>query len=187
MCTTRVVTGCGYPQISAIQEIRAVTHRPIIADGGIKSSGDVAKALAAGADLVMLGGLLAGTDETPGEIVNEHQHKVDLVNLVAKPTSLYQDNYFIHPSTSLYKKYRGSASKESYEVQGKIASHRSPEGVSTLVPYKGPVANVVQQIEAGLKSAMSYVGARHLERFKETAKLIQISQAGYREGEAHGK
>lgn len=157
MCTTRVVTGCGYPQISAIQEIKTVTHRPIIADGGIKSSGDIAKALAAGADLVMLGGMLAGTDETPGNIFGGG------------------------------KVYRGSASKESYEVQGKVATHRTPEGEATIVPNKGSVVTVIQQIEAGLKSSMSYVGTRHLEAFKESAKLVQISQAGYREGEAHGK
>lgn len=180
MCTTRLVTGCGYPQISAIQEIRSeLPHRQIIADGGIKSTGDIAKALVAGADLVMIGGMLAGSEETPGDIYSE------LGFNLSRSDRSYTEEAIAYKNA--YKKYRGSASKESYEAQGKVADHRTPEGEATLIPYKGPVANVIQQIQAGLQSAMSYVGCSNISDFKRCAELVQISQAGYREGEAHGK
>lgn len=169
MCTTREVTGCGYPQLSAIMEIAEVTKKTgltIIADGGMKTSGDIAKALAAGAHMVMLGSMLSGTDETPGE------------------KRFYCEPGANHVTTS--KRYRGSASNESYEAQGKASSWRTAEGEATWVESKGPVGHVLQQIEAGLKSALSYVGARNLEEFHNNAEFVQITNAGIMEGKAHG-
>lgn len=168
-CLTRVVTGCGVPTLASILDCASVGV-DIIADGGIRNSGDFAKAMAAGASAVMLGGLLAGTDEAPGEFVNDSGY----------PISKY-DNM------KAYKKYRGSASLESYEVQGKVATHRTPEGASFLVPYKGPVRNVLQELESGLRSAMSYVGASTIVEFQENTSFIQVTNGGYLEGKAHGK
>ena len=174
MCTTRIVTGCGIPTLSSVLDCVS-TGFPIIADGGIRNSGDICKALAAGAIAVMLGGMLAGTDETPGEIVTYHGES-------------YEKNPTVYgiPNTK-YKKYRGSASKESYEVQGKTASHRTAEGESTLIVCKGPVSDVLAQIEAGIRSSMAYVGAKTLTEFRERAKFIQVSQNSVREGQPHGK
>lgn len=160
-CLTRVVTGCGLPTFASVVDC-ASTGLPIIADGGCKNSGDIAKALAAGASAVMLGGMLAGTDETPGDMIYD--------NTVPQG-----------------KKYRGSASTESYESQGKIASHRSYEGDSFIVPYKGPVKNVIEQISGGLRSALSYVGASNLTEFRERAEFAEITGAGISENGAHGK
>ncbi|CAM6005511.1 unnamed protein product [Sphagnum balticum] len=175
-CTTRVKTGVGYPQINAIWEIAHETQIPIIADGGMKASGDIAKAFAAGASMAMLGSLLAGTDEAPGEIVYTSvadAREFDGLDLVGQKTA--------------FKKYRGSASKESYESQGKNAAHRTAEGESFMVPYKGPVKEVLQDIEGGLRSAFTYVGARNLKEFQEKAKFVEITNAGYSEGLPHGK
>lgn len=160
LCSTRVVTGCGLPTLESILEFtRHDDINPIIiADGGIKNSGDIAKALAAGADAVMIGGLLAGTDETPGRIESDGT-----------------------------KKYRGSASNESYMVQGKVDNHRTPEGESTWVPYKGSTESVIQGLKAGLQSAMSYVGVRTIEDFKSNAKLVQVTANGHAESKPHGK
>jgi IMP dehydrogenase len=169
MCTTRVVTGCGRSTLASILDCNRL-DTPLIADGGFRTSGDIAKALAAGASAVMLGGMLAGTDESPGETIYEKIH-VGLGHYESVPKS---------------KKYRGSASKESYESQGKSADHRTTEGVATTVAYKGPVAGVMQQIRAGLLSAFSYVGASNQEEFQERAKLVQISNSTKVESSAHG-
>lgn len=169
MCTTRVVTGCGMPTFASILDC-AKTRRPIVADGGMRNSGDIAKALAAGAHAVMLGGLLAGTEETPGKPIYEYINYGEF-NIKGDPIS---------------KQYRGSASKESYEIQGKTASHRAPEGESTFVDYKGPVQNVVEELIAGVRSAMSYVGAENLQEFREKARFIRVTNAGSAESRAHG-
>lgn len=164
-CTTRIKTGCGIPQLSAIQEIAQNYQGLIIADGGCRTPGDVAKALAAGADLVMLGGMLAGTEETPGDIVDG-----------------------LKPDWSQkYKQYRGSASKESYEAQGKDQKYIATEGESFTVPYKGSVQEILQDIEGGLRSALTYVGARNLREFRERAEFIRVSASTVRENGAHGK
>ncbi|MCL2566880.1 MAG: guanosine monophosphate reductase [Alphaproteobacteria bacterium] len=158
-CLTRVQTGCGIPQLSAVIDCVKINPKvAIISDGGKKSPGDIAKALAVGAKCVMLGSMLAGVDEGPGDIID-----------------------------SLYKQYRGSASQESYEVQGKIAKWRTFEGDSFLVPYKGSVADVLQNISGGLRSAFSYVGAKNLAEFQEKAELIEISTSTIKENSAHGK
>ena len=157
LCTTRIVTGCGLPTLASILDCRT-TGRTLIADGGIKNSGDIVKALAAGASAVMIGGLLSGTDETPGETVDGG-----------------------------YKVYRGSASEESYKAQNKQASHRTPEGERTLVKSKGSARDVVNNLVAGLKSGMSYVNASNLSELKEKAKFYKITNSGARESHAHGK
>lgn len=168
-CTTRIKTGVGVPQLSAIMDIRAAYSGLVIGDGGCRSAGDVVKAIAAGADLVMLGGMLAGTDETPG-VVEEYTGVGENVF----------DSY-------KFKIYRGSASKESYEAQGKTQSYVTPEGESFTVPYKGPVSAVLQDIEGGLRSAYSYVGASNTKEFRENATFVKITGNGVLENGAHGK
>lgn len=161
VCTTRTVAGVGVPQWSAILECASIREEfpdvAIIADGGIRNSGDVAKALAAGADVVMLGNMLAGTDEAPGEIVEPGG-------------KIYFDGKgggtFTAPK---YKRYRGQASF------GSNGERYVKEGIEGLVPYKGPVADVIHQIKAGLQSSMSYVGARNLEEFRTKTKFVEVS------------
>jgi len=163
-CTTRLKTGVGVPQLSAIKEIK--TRFPsfkLIADGGCKTPGDVAKCLAAGASMVMLGGMLAGTEESPGKVVALQSGK-------------------------LVKRYRGSASMESYEVQNKVSPGiRAAEGEAFYVPYKGPAKLILNDIEGGLRSAFSYVGARNLNEFQKNAEFIRVSTNTLLENKAHGK
>lgn len=167
-CTTRIKTGVGVPQLSAIQDVAVAlgtlkTKPLLVADGGMRTSGDIAKALAGGADLVMLGGMLAGTDETPGESM-EHPH-----------------------TGGIYKTYRGSASKSSYVDQGKDESWRSAEGEEMRVRCKGPVKAILEDIEGGLRSALTYVGAKNLKEFKEKAEFVRVSTNSVKENSAHGK
>jgi IMP dehydrogenase len=160
LCTTRIVTGCGLPTLASVQDC-ARTNAPIIADGGIRNSGDIVKALAAGASAVMVGSLLSGTEETPGEVVLSNNQ--------------------------MYKKYRGSASLESYGVQGKVASHRAPEGEATLVRYKGKVEDIIQNLMGGLRSGMSYVGASTIEELQKNVQFVRITDSGKSESRAHAK
>jgi IMP dehydrogenase len=172
ICTTRVVAGVGVPQISAIYEVAAVAGAegvPVVADGGITSSGDVAKAVAAGADAVMLGGMLAGTDETPGDVV------------------LAQGERF--------KEYRGMGSlgamkargfsKDRY-FQGDVEDVEKliPEGIEGRVAYKGPLQQVVHQLVGGLRQAMGYCGAATIDEMKR-ARFVRITAAGLRESHPH--
>jgi IMP dehydrogenase len=171
ICTTRVVAGVGVPQLTAIMdavEVAKQANTPVIADGGIKYSGDLAKALAAGADCAMIGSLLAGTDETPGEV-------------------------FLYQGRS-YKTYRGMGSVSAmargsadryFQQEIKDTLKLVPEGVEGQVPYKGPVANVVHQLVGGLRAAMGYVGARNLAEFHDKAQFVRISGAGLRESHVH--
>jgi IMP dehydrogenase len=171
ICTTRVVAGVGVPQLTAIMDAVGVakqTNTPVIADGGIKYSGDLAKALAAGADCAMVGSLLAGTDETPGEV-------------------------FLYQGRS-YKTYRGMGSVGAmargsadryFQQEIKDTLKLVPEGVEGQVPYKGPVANVVHQLVGGLRAAMGYVGADNLAEFHDKAEFVRISGAGLRESHVH--
>jgi IMP dehydrogenase len=159
-CSTRVKTGVGVPQLSAILDcVRC--RLPVVSNGGCKTPGDIAKALAAGASAVILGGMLAGTDEAPGQVETVDGKR--------------------------FKKYRGSASAESYAVQNKLADWRTAEGESMLLPYKGSVRGVLQDIEGGLRSSFTYVGASNLVEFQRRAELIQISTSSVRESGAHGK
>ena len=171
ICTTRIVTGVGVPQITAIMDCVAVARKkniPVIADGGIKFSGDIVKALAAGADSVMIGGLFAGTDESPGETV------------------LYQGR--------TYKMYRGMGSIEAMKkgskdryFQDDVESELKlvPEGIEGRVPHKGPVSSSIFQLIGGLKSGMGYCGCRTISELRKNAKLVRISIAGLRESHVH--
>jgi len=170
ICTTRIVAGAGVPQITAIRECYEIARKsrvPIIADGGVKYSGDITKALAVGAHAVMIGSLFAGTDESPGEIV------------------LFQGRS--------YKVYRGMGSigameqgaKDRYFQSGVKSSKLVPEGVEGRVPYKGPVAQSVHQLIGGLRSGMGYCGCRSLDELRKKARLIRITSAGLRESHVH--
>jgi IMP dehydrogenase len=171
ICTTRIVAGVGVPQLTAIMdavEEARKTNTPVIADGGIKYSGDLAKAIAAGGDCVMIGSLLAGTDETPGEV-------------------------FLYQGRS-YKTYRGMGSVTAmargsadryFQQEIKDTLKLVPEGVEGQVPYKGPVANVVHQLMGGLRAAMGYVGAGTIADFHDKAQFVRISSAGLRESHVH--
>ncbi len=173
ICTTRVVAGVGVPQVTAVFDVAEVAIRygiPVIADGGITSSGDVAKAIAAGADTVMLGSMLAGTDESPGDVI------------------LVQGERF--------KEYRGmgslgamkarSFSKDRY-FQGDVedVDKLVPEGIEGRVPYKGPVAPIVYQLVGGLRQAMGYCGASTIESLKTESRFVRITGAGLRESHPH--
>ena len=171
ICTTRIVAGVGVPQLTAIMDAVEVAHKsaiPVIADGGIKYSGDLAKALAAGADCAMVGSLLAGTDETPGEV-------------------------FLYQGRS-YKTYRGMGSVSAmargsadryFQQDIKDTLKLVPEGVEGQVPYKGAVATVLHQLAGGLRAAMGYVGAKDLQELHEKAEFVRISGAGMRESHVH--
>jgi len=170
ICTTRVVTGAGVPQITAILECsRAAkgTGVPLIADGGIKFSGDITKAIAAGASTVMIGGLFAGTEESPGE------------------TILYQGRTFksYRGMGSLGAMEAGSADRYSQECadRGKTV----PEGIEGQVPYKGPLAALVDQLVGGVRSGMGYCGVANLKELQEQSRFVRISQAGLRESHVH--
>ena len=171
ICTTRVIAGVGVPQLTAIAdavEAAKRTDTPVIADGGIKYSGDLAKALAAGADCAMVGSLLAGTDETPGEV-------------------------FLYQGRS-YKTYRGMGSVGAmargsadryFQQEIKDTLKLVPEGVEGQVPYKGPAGHVLHQLTGGLRAAMGYVGAKTLAEFHAKAEFMRISGAGLRESHVH--
>ncbi|MGB0036915.1 MAG: IMP dehydrogenase [Candidatus Acidiferrales bacterium] len=170
ICTTRVVTGAGVPQITAIMECYGAakgTGVPLIADGGIKFSGDITKAIAAGAATVMIGGLFAGTEESPGE------------------TILYQGRTF--------KSYRGmgsigameAGSADRYSQEAAERGKSVPEGIEGQVPYKGPLSALVDQLVGGLRSGMGYCGASNLAELQEKSRFIRISQAGLRESHVH--
>jgi IMP dehydrogenase len=171
ICTTRIVAGVGVPQLTAIMDTVAVAHKagiPVVADGGIKYSGDLAKAIAAGADVAMVGSLLAGTEESPGEVF------------------LYQGRSYkgYRGMGSLGAMARGSADRY-FQAEVKDALKLVPEGVEGQVPYKGPVGTVVHQIIGGLRAAMGYTGCKTISDFHERAKFVRITGAGLRESHVH--
>ena len=171
ICTTRVVAGVGVPQLYAISEVFKVAKKnkiPVIADGGIKFSGDIAKAIAVGADAIMVGSLFAGTDESPGEV-------------------------FLSEGRS-YKSYRGmgsigamgQGSADRYFQEDIMDSKKLvPEGVEGRVPYKGPVSKVIEQLVGGLKAAMGYTGNKTINEMKKNTKLVNITSAGLNESHVH--
>lgn len=184
VCSTRIVTGCGAPTFGSVLDCVSAGF-DIIADGGIRSSGDIAKCLGAGAKAVMIGSLLAGTDETPGESVwLRHEYKKVKYSDQKEffGTNLIDEQY----NDQRYKKYRGSASSESYQSQGKEARHRAPEGESHMVPYKGAALAILDQLEAGVRSAFTYVGASDLTSFRENAEFVEITSSGATESKPHG-
>lgn len=178
-CLTRVVTGCGLPTLASILDC-VQTKEIIIADGGIRNSGDCVKALASGASLIMMGKMLVGCDESPGEVYSSQNELASYTFHSNYPNKKYY-------GSSGYKKYRGSASSESYQVQGKTASHRAPEGDSFLVLYTGPVSEVLNNLSAGIKSGCSYVGASNLDELRENVEFVEVTSNGAKESGAHGK
>jgi len=168
ICTTRVVSGAGVPQITAIAECSRATRGsgvPLISDGGIKFSGDISKAIAAGADSVMLGGLLAGTEESPGE------------------TILYQGRTFksYRGMGSMGAMSQGASDRYSQEDSGKLV----PEGIEGRVPYKGPLADLVYQLVGGLRSGMGYCGSKTIQELQDHATFLRVTSAGLRESHVH--
>jgi IMP dehydrogenase len=166
-----MVAGVGVPQLSAIMDVRRVTEKkniPLIADGGIKFSGDFAKAIAAGAEVAMVGSLLAGTDESPGEVF------------------LYQGRSFkaYRGMGSVGAMARGSADRY-FQQDIKDALKLVPEGIEGQVPYKGPVGAVIHQLAGGLRAAMGYVGAKTLTELREKSQFVRITSAGLRESHVH--
>ncbi len=170
ICTTRIVAGVGVPQISAIDECAAEgakTGTPIIADGGIKYSGDVAKALAVGASAVMMGSALAGTEESPGEVILSHGRK--------------------------FKTYRGmgsigamtKGSTDRYFQEGTAADKLVPEGIEGMVPYRGSISDIIHQFVGGLRSSMGYLGSKDIPTFQERAEFVEITSAGLKESHVH--
>lgn len=173
VCTTRLKTGCGVPQLTAIMDCAKV-DRLIIADGGIKSPGDAVKALAAGAHVVMLGGMLAGCDETPGEVFGIEPGSIS-ATILKLPIGKY-------------KTYRGMASKEAQEdFMGAMADWKAAEGVQITVKAKGPVDNVVSDLMGGIRSGMTYMGAKDIAALHRNAEFIEVTANGVRENDAHGK
>nr|MBA3252214.1 IMP dehydrogenase [Geodermatophilaceae bacterium] len=177
ICTTRVVAGVGVPQVSAIYEAACAAHPagvPVIGDGGLQYSGDIAKAIAAGADSVMLGSLLAGVEETPGELV------------------------FINGKQ--FKSYRGMGSLAAMQSRGRVRSFSKdryfqddvysddklvPEGIEGQVPYRGPLSGVAHQLIGGLRAAMGYCGAHTVAELRDTGQLVRITPAGLKESHPH--
>ena len=163
LCSTRIQTGVGIPMVSSILDVVSVCDNygvSVIADGGIRTPGDVAKAIAAGANCVMLGSLLSGTKETPGSITKTG----------------------IWPNEVLHKKYRGSASLEAKSDRGET---HNVEGYSTTIPYKGKVKRIINDILDGLKSSMSYVGASNLEEFQSLAEFVRVTNSGINEAKPY--
>jgi IMP dehydrogenase len=170
ICTTRMVAGVGVPQVTAVANVAIALKEsgvPVIADGGIRFSGDFAKAVAAGAWTVMIGGLFAGTEEAPGEV------------------ELYQGRS--------YKSYRGmgslgamqEGSKDRYFQHDVSAEKLVPEGIEGRVPYKGPLSGVVHQLLGGLRSSMGYMGCESIDKFRTESRFVRITNAGIRESHAH--
>jgi IMP dehydrogenase len=171
ICTTRVVAGVGIPQMSAIMACAQEAKKwgiPVIADGGIKYSGDITKAMAGGADSVMIGSLFAGTEESPGE------------------TILFQGR--------TYKVYRGMGSIEAmkegskdryFQEEVEMEKKLVPEGIVARVPYRGPLADTIYQLVGGLRAGMGYLGCENIEELQRKAKFLQITPAGLRESHVH--
>jgi IMP dehydrogenase len=158
LCTTRIQTGHGVPNITSIIDCVEGSSVPVMADGGIRNSGDIAKALSVGADCVMLGSLLAGTKESPGKIVEKG-------------------------NGSLYKRYRGSASLETKSAHKQSTKHI--EGESTMIPFKGSVEYIIDKLNDGLKSALSYSGSQDIKEFHLKSEVMEITLSGMVESKPH--
>ncbi len=171
ICTTRVVAGVGVPQLTAVNDVYQVARTydvGIIADGGIKLSGDIPKALAAGADCVMLGGLLAGCEETPGDVYEINGKKVKAYIGMG----------------SLSAMQRGSSDRYFQGGQQEL-NKLVPEGIEATVPYKGPISQVIYQMMGGLRSGMGYCGCKNIKKMKERARFVKITGAGLKESHPH--
>jgi IMP dehydrogenase len=176
-CTTRIVTGAGVPQLSALLDCVEVCHDagvPIVADGGIKASGDITKAIAAGASTVMLGGLLAGTDESPGQTVTRRGQRFKTYRGMASLSA-----------TAARRKREREMTDIAHQEDDSWLSQVVPEGVEAMVPYRGPVREVLLQLVGGLRSGMSYCNARTLEELWSHARFVRVTPAGIRESGPH--
>jgi IMP dehydrogenase len=188
ICTTRIVTGVGVPQITAIAEAARATRDsgvPVIADGGIKYSGDISKALAAGASAVMIGSMFAGTDESPGELIlyqgrtfKSYRGMGSLGAMAAGSSERYFQNSDGDASTAM--PMTTMTGEESNRL-GKLV----PEGIEGRVPYRGSVAMIVHQMVGGLKSGMGYCGCQTVAELQQKARFVRISAAGLRESHVH--
>jgi IMP dehydrogenase len=171
ICTTRIISGVGMPQLTAVIEACKAAAKddvPVIADGGVRYSGDITKALAAGASTVMIGSLLAGTEESPGETV------------------LYQGRtYKVYRGMGSLEAMRGGQSKDRYFQEGQEDMKLVPEGIEGRVPYKGDLGSTIAQLVGGLRAGMGYVGAHDLSELRRKARFIRVSPAGLREGHVH--
>ncbi|MFN3785686.1 MAG: IMP dehydrogenase, partial [Thiothrix sp.] len=172
ICTTRIVAGVGVPQISAVMNVAKAlegTGVPLIADGGIRYSGDIAKAIAAGAHTVMLGGMFAGTEEAPGEV------------------ELFQGRSYksYRGMGSLGAMAKGSSDRYFQEGSENAVDKLVPEGIEGRVPYKGPLAPIIHQMMGGLRSSMGYVGCKNLAEMRTKPQFVRISSAGMRESHVH--
>lgn len=171
ICTTRIVTGCGVPQLSAILDVAkamkdAKERVPIIADGGIRQSGDIVKALAAGADTVMLGNLLAGTEESPGQTLVKNGKKIKIIRGMAG----YGANL---------------SNREKQQMKAQDIFDVVPEGVEAQVPYRGRVRDIIHQLCGGVTSGISYVGGTNIAELQKNAQFVRITGAGKKESGAH--
>jgi IMP dehydrogenase len=176
-CTTRIVTGSGVPQFTAVWECSAVCREhgvPMIADGGIKASGDITKALAAGANTVMIGGLLAGTDESPGQVITRRGARF----------KTYRGMASLGASTARKRRERELQDFRNQE-DDEWLSQVVPEGVEAMVPYRGPVREIIYNLVGGLRSGMSYSNAHNLDELFANAQFVRITPAGLRESGAH--
>ncbi|MDL2264711.1 IMP dehydrogenase, partial [Synergistaceae bacterium OttesenSCG-928-I11] len=171
ICTTRIVAGIGVPQVAAVMSVAEVAHKvgcKVIADGGIRYSGDIVKALAAGADSVMIGSLFAGTEESPGEAV------------------IYRGRSFkSYRGMGSLGAMKGGCSKDRYFQEGTTEDKLVPEGIEGLVPHKGSLSAIVFQMIGGIRSGMGYVGAKNIEELHENAKFIQVTPASMKESHPH--
>jgi IMP dehydrogenase len=171
ICTTRVIAGVGVPQLSAILQTSEICRRlgvPLIADGGVRYSGDITKALAAGADSVMLGSLFAGTDESPGEVVL-HQGR----------------SYKVYRAMGSVSAMRGGSRDRYFQEEVDSVAKLVPEGVEGRVPHRGPLGTSIYQILGGVRSGMGLVGAANLDELRARAQFVRISAAGLRESHPH--
>ena len=169
ICTTRIVTGVGVPQITAIRDAAAgVGDIPVIADGGIKYSGDAVKAIASGADTVMMGAMLAGTEESPGESILAEGRRFKLIRGMGSMSAMQE----------------GSADRY-FQEGGMAPAKLVPEGIEGRVPYKGPAADVLYQMVGGLKSGMGYCGVADIDSLKRDTEMVRISPAGLKESHPH--
>ncbi len=171
-CTTRLVTGCGVPQLTAVMECAETAEKhgiPIIADGGIKQPGDIVKAIGAGASTVMLGGMLAGTTQSPGEVLLRNGQRI----------KLYRGMASVDATLSRQTKESG------FNLAKKVPKQIVPEGVEAVIPFKGDVNDILNQLMGGLRSGMSYVGAKSIAELQKNVEFVKITDAGMRESKPH--
>jgi len=184
ICTTRVIAGVGVPQISAIMVCAKVAEPaevPLIADGGIKYSGDITKAIAAGANTVMIGSLFAGTDESPGEMILYQGRSYKVYRGMGSLGAMMEGSARRYGQNITWEDILNKPDDNTGVSLGKLV----PEGIEGRVPYRGPLSASVYQLVGGLKAGMGYCGCRNIEELRKKSRFIRITNAGLREGHAH--